>query len=51
MTAWHEDLTDSDSMIAYIRSGGQGGTDNQLIIVIGSRPYAGAFADTLRKRP
>ena len=36
MTAWHDHITDWSEMLAFVRLGGQGGSDNKLIVVLGN---------------
>lgn len=47
MTAWHEDLTDLNGVIDYVKLGGLGASDNKLVIIIGGGVAPSAFADRL----
>jgi hypothetical protein len=51
MTAWHEDLTDINAMIEYVRLGGHGASGYKLILVIGPESMAAQFADGLALDP
>ena len=50
MTAWHEDLSDMNAMIEYVRLGGLGASNNKLVVVIGPEAASSQFADGLRRR-
>ena len=49
MTAWHDEFSDIESMINYIRIGGQGASDFKLILLIGSERSQSVFRNRLRQ--
>jgi hypothetical protein len=51
MTAWHSDFLDLDSMVDYVRMGGNGGRDNKVIVVIASERSTALFAERLTGGP
>lgn len=48
MTTWFDDICDAQAMIEYMRPGGQGETDNKLVVVIAGEPECVALAEGLR---
>ena len=48
MTAWHEDFCDIEAMADYVKLGGQGASENKLVLVVGPEHSASLFADRLR---
>jgi len=51
MTVWDDDMTDFEAMVDYVQLGGQGAFDNKLVIVVGPKSAAVAFADRIGRSP
>ncbi|HUA20269.1 MAG TPA: hypothetical protein VMU80_16200 [Bryobacteraceae bacterium] len=44
MTAWHEEFSDEEEMVSYIRMGGHGAAEKKIVVVVGPEHRAAAIA-------
>jgi hypothetical protein len=47
MTAWHENLTDLNKVLSYVRTGGLGFAETKIVVVIGSEQITEDIASKL----
>lgn len=47
MTAWHENLTNLDEVVSYLRAGGHGSAEIKLVVIIGPKDCANSIASRI----